>query len=302
MTGRLACLLAAVAVGAAAAPAAARDAEPRFFVAGDGTLALVSRGSGERVVVRYRRDDGRYDAGAIDDIRHLLRSKGGGQQGELSPRFVEVLGYVYGRVGQPLVVLSGYRSPAYNEGLRRRGRKAASGSLHTEGLAADLAVPRDRLFPLWLHLRELGCCGVGFYDGQGFLHVDVGTPRYWEAATSKADEDLRGGNARVFARTDFDRYTAGDDLLVRLHSVTAPPIHIDRRARLVPDGGGAPAPVTVEEVSAGPGASCLAADAASRLVVRGAPAMARGHIELASCAPRVERTPVYIDTNPVAIR
>jgi len=37
------------------------------------------------------------------------------------------------------------------------------------------------------------------------VHVDVGKPRFWEAATSRADEDLSGGNARVFARTDFDR-------------------------------------------------------------------------------------------------
>ena len=39
----------------------------------------------------------------------------------------------------------------------------------------------------------------GYYAKQGFMHVDVGKPRFWEATTSRTDEDLSGGNARVFA-------------------------------------------------------------------------------------------------------
>ena len=61
-------------------------------------------------------------------------------------------------------MLSGYRTPEYNEGIRRRGGKAASGSLHTEGMAADLALPREQLYPLWAHLRGLECCGAGFSE------------------------------------------------------------------------------------------------------------------------------------------
>jgi uncharacterized protein YcbK (DUF882 family) len=276
--------------------------EPRFFVMGSGTLTLRSRATGEQATVRYRQPDGRYDYVAFGDIQRILRSKGGGEQKELSPRFVEVLAYVSERVGEPLLVLSGYRTPAYNEGIRRRGGKAASGSLHTEGLAADLALPREQLYPLWVHLRGLECCGAGYYAKQGFVHVDAGKPRFWEAATSRTDEDLSGGNARVFARTDFDRYRAGEMMLVRLHAVTAPPIRVERTARLVPDGGGAPTALTVDDVDGAPGDGCLVADAATRLLVKGAPKTARGRVVFATCAPRAERAPETIESNAVSVR
>ncbi len=255
-----------------------RVPEPRFFVMGSGTLELVRRDGGERARVRYIQPDGRYDYVAFGEIQRLLRSKGGGAQRELTPRFVELLAHVSDRIGRPLVVLSGYRTPAYNEGLRRRGRRAASGSMHTEGLAADIAIPRDQLLPMWAYVRSLDCCGAGYYAKQGFLHVDVGKPRFWEAATSRTDEDLSGGNARVFARTDFDRYVAGEMPLVRFHGVTEPPIGVERTARLVPQGGGATVPVTLEDLGGGAGDGCLEVDADTRLMVKGLPRTARGHV------------------------
>lgn len=282
--------------------AVAGAAEPRFFVAGDGSLAITNRASGERVDVRYRGDDGRYDYGALDQIRRIMRSKGDRLEGDVTPRFVELLGWVYVRAGQPLLLLSGYRSPAYNEGIRRRGVPAAGGSLHTEGLAADLALPRDLLEPVWLELRGLDCCGAGYYARQGFLHVDVGTPRYWEAGTSRTDENLSAGNARAFARTDFDRYAAGEMLMVRLHGITTPPVRLQRAARLVSDAGAADATVTLEEVGAPPGDGCIVADGATRLLVKGAPRTSRGRIVFTTCEPRVERTPERIESNPVTLR
>jgi uncharacterized protein YcbK (DUF882 family) len=280
---------------------AARAAEPRFFVAGDGSLAIVNRATGERVDVRYRDDAGRYDYDALDRIRRVMRSRDG-LEGEVTPRFVELLSWVYVRAGQPLVLLSGYRSPAYNEGMRRRGLPAAGGSLHTEGLAADLALRRDLLEPLWMELRGLECCGAGHYASQGFLHVDVGKPRFWQTATSRTDEDLSGGNARAFARTDFDRYTAGELVLVRLHGITAPPVRLQRAARLEPDGGSTSAAVTVEEVGAPAAAGCIVADGTTRLLVKGAPRTSRGRVVFTTCEPRVERTPGRIETNPVTLR
>ena len=282
--------------------AVAGAAEPRFTVAGDGSLAIVNRASGERVDVRYRGDDGRYDYGALDEVRRIMRSKGDRLEGDVTPRFVELLGWIYVRAGRPLVLLSGYRSPAYNEGIRRRGVRAAGGSLHTEGLAADLALPRALLGPLWFELRGLECCGAGYYASQGFLHVDVGKPRFWDAASSRTDENLSGGNARAFARTDFDRYTAGEMLLVRLHGITTPPVRLQRFARLVPDGAGERATVTVEEVGASAGAGCIVADGTTRLLVKGAPRTSRGRVVFTTCEPRVERTPEQIETNPVTLR
>src|SRR5262249_60633393 len=119
---------------------------------------------------------------------------------------------------------------------------------HTEGIAADLAFPREQLEPLWLGIRDLDCCGAGYYPKEGFLHVDVGKPRYWEPSTSRVDENLSAGNARVFARTDYDRYVPGDMMLVPLSALTLPPVGPERPPRLGAEGDGTGATVTVEQV------------------------------------------------------
>jgi uncharacterized protein YcbK (DUF882 family) len=274
----------------------------RFYVMGDGTLGVTAIHSSERVTVTYRKADGSYDDAALAKVARVFRSKVG-MVGEISPRFVELLSWVEGQTGKPLSLMSGYRSPAYNEGLRRAGRKAASGSMHTEGMAADLAIPKAKLKDLWLAVRELDCCGAGYYAGNGFLHVDVGTPRFWEAATSKVDENLSAGNARVFARTDYDRYAGGEAMELRLHSVTSPPIHVRRAARLLADGATDGPTVTIEDVEApGGGDGCIEADARSRLRVVGAPVVEKARVVLETCEPRIERTPAQVTSNPVSVR
>jgi len=204
-----------VASGAWAAPL------QRFFVMGDGTLAIVNAHTGERAEARYRKADGTYDQAAIARIRRAFRSSGDDGEGRASLRLIEVLSWVQktSRV-RHLTLMSGYRSPEYNEGLRAKGMRAAGGSLHTEGLAADVAFPRAVLRPLWMKVRALDCCGAGYYAKEGFLHIDVGQPRFWEPSTSRVEENLSAGNARLFGRTEFDRYGKGEEIVVALHAMT----------------------------------------------------------------------------------
>jgi uncharacterized protein YcbK (DUF882 family) len=88
---------------------------------------------------------------------------------------------------QPVRILCGYRTVAFNAELRRRGlqgERHATGvalhSQHTEGRAADIQVFGMATKVLHGHvieayeqgqLPELG--GVGIYEGLGFVHVDV---------------------------------------------------------------------------------------------------------------------------------
>jgi len=299
-------ILATVGVAAgepAPTPAAAEPVDLRYFRAGDGDLAIKSPGLGERASVVYRLPDGTYDEAALARVQRVFRSKGDGKQGEIDLRLVELLAWLQGRTGVgELSLISGYRSPAYNERLRRNGVQAASASLHTQGMAADVAFPQKGLRPLWLQVRELECCGAGYYASPGFLHVDTGQPRFWEAATSKVGEDLSGGNARLFARTEFDRYQAGEGIEVRLRSLTAPPVRLKPIVRAVADGnGGGTREARIDRPLAGAD-GCVEVDAVTRLLVREVPALELGHLELDVCEPRPERTPAVVTSNPIAVR
>jgi len=293
---------------APATPSARTEAEPaprdavqvRYFRAGDGDIDIKSPGLGDRAKVVYRLPDGTYDDAALARVERVFRSKGDGKQGAIDLRLVELLAWLQGQTGvTQLSLISGYRSPAYNERLRRNGVQAASASLHTQGMAADVAFPRKGLKPLWLQVRELECCGAGYYASNGFLHVDTGQPRFWEAATSKVGEDLSGGNARLFARTQYDRYQAGEGIEVRLRSLTAPPVRLKELVRVVADGTTRDA--RIARPAAGPD-GCVEADAGTWLFVREVPPLGLAHLELDVCAPRIERTPAVVTSNPIDVR
>ncbi len=274
-----------VASGAWAAPL------QRFFVMGDGTLAVVNAHTGERAEVRYRKADGTYDQAAIARIRRAFRSSGDDGEGRASLRLIEVLSWVQktSRV-RHLTLMSGYRSPEYNEGLRAKGMRAAGGSLHTEGLAADVAFPRAVLRPLWMKVRALDCCGAGYYAKEGFLHIDVGQPRFWEPSTSRVEENLSAGNARLFGRTEFDRYAKGEEIVVALHAMTVAPVRVGREARFVPEKGDAIAVAVGGELP-------------ERTVrLRGVEEVGRGAFRLTTCEPRPGRTPAAVETNVTEVR
>ena len=309
----LACFLA---LAAPAAPAA----RPRFFVMGDGALAMVNGHTDERTRVSYRRSDGSYDPEALSRIRWLFRSRTDGREGVLSLRLLEVLSALQQRARIPeLVLVSGYRSSEFNEALRQSGRQAAGGSLHTEGLAADLAFPRPRLPALWHVVRALDCCGVGLYEREGFLHVDVGRPRFWEAATSRVSENLSRENARLFARTEFDRYRSGEPITVTLHAMTVPPVAITGEAWLVSEHGArvalrvergdaeatkpqaSSATESLPDADAGRDRRCLVVTPGDRLTLRDVVREERASVELATCEPRSGQTPATVETNPIEI-
>lgn len=288
-------LLALLAVAAAAAAE-----PPRFYFSGDGTLALDhAHFAGETLRVRYRDADGRYDHAALARVEHFFRSREDGAQGPMSLRLLELLDYVEDRYHPTrLTLVSGYRSPEFNRTLRGKGRQVAQASLHTEGMAADVHPAGVKLRPLWNQLRAAQVGGVGLYQGEGFLHLDTGRARFWEAATSGVAQNAAQENARLFARTDFDRYDSLAGAVLSLHSVTALPIGVRRTARLDGDPVALTAPGARDE-----GECWVFTEAAARyeLVVETAIAApsARTPLVLETCAPRAGATPRQITTNAV---
>lgn len=272
-----------------------------FFLSGNGRLKLRHAHFKTSLDVEYRRGDGSYDAKALQRIRHFFRSRSDKREGDVSLRLIELLSFVQNRFRpRSMTLMSGYRSPQHNEGIRAGGAQAAKASLHTEGLAADVKLAGVNLRELWLRLRELESGGVGYYRSGAFLHLDTGPPRFWEETTSRVSEDLSAGNARVFARTEYDRYETLQGATIKLHNVTALPLRIAAQARLVGAQGSF-------DVTLSPG-SGTALDGDCIAVRQYAPAYEvhaaasfrgklHGRLLLTTCTPRLESTPEEIEAN-----
>lgn len=125
--------------------------------------------------------DGRYDPSALAAIDHHLRDFRSGDVKPIDVRLLDLLHALNERLGNgdPVHVISGYRSPATNAMLARRSRQVAKNSYHVKGMAIDVRVPAYRLADL--RDAALGLCqgGVGYYPGSNFIHLDTGPVRAW---------------------------------------------------------------------------------------------------------------------------
>jgi len=77
------------------------------------------------------------------------------------------------RIGKPIVVLSGFRSPEHNAIIG-----GAPQSMHLQGEAADISMANHNPISFFATAKELGFLGFGFYPfGAGnFMHLDLGHP------------------------------------------------------------------------------------------------------------------------------
>lgn len=127
------------------------------------------------------RDSVGYDQQALAALDRILRDWRQDEIKPIDPELYDIMATIAARIGQPphYAIISGYRSPATNEMLRRKGRGAAKHSLHMVGRAIDLRLAGTRLATLRAAAIELGRGGVGYYSRSGFVHIDTGDVRSW---------------------------------------------------------------------------------------------------------------------------
>jgi len=146
-----------------------------------GKLRLYNLHTEERLEIVYRNCCGEYDRKALDALNWLLRCPYTQKTVNMDVRVIEYLNQVDKNLGgnHEIHIVSGYRSPQYNELLFREGRGVAKNSLHMQGRAIDIRIPRlglDRLRQTALSLRY---GGVGYYPLSDFVHLDSGRFRFW---------------------------------------------------------------------------------------------------------------------------
>ena len=142
------------------------------------TLSLYNVHTGERLDVTYY-SSGIYDHDAMSEINNIFRCHYSNELKPMDVRVVDLLCDIKDTFGgqKEVHIISGYRSHAYNEYLRRAGNGVVSNSLHLQGRAIDFRIPRVDSQKLATLARSFHAGGVGRYPD--FVHIDDGRVRYW---------------------------------------------------------------------------------------------------------------------------
>jgi hypothetical protein len=93
-------------------------------------------------------------------------------------------------MGHPLLLTSGYRSPAHNAAVG-----GAKGSYHMKGTAFDINMSNVDPHRCEEEARRVGFTGIGIYARSGFLHVDT-RDGYWRGVQQ----------GKEFPRRSFNRF------------------------------------------------------------------------------------------------
>jgi uncharacterized protein YcbK (DUF882 family) len=136
--------------------------------------------TGESLSLAYAHGD-TYLPEALARVDWFLRDFRNGESRPIDPQLLDRLNLLSELTGTraPFEVISGYRSPATNAALQRRGAGVASGSLHLEGRAIDVRLADVALADLRDAATSLRVGGVGFYPESRFVHLDTGRMRRW---------------------------------------------------------------------------------------------------------------------------
>ena len=275
----------------------------RFFFEGDGRVNVISKRNGAGGWITYRTPDGVYLEPAQRRIDQIFGVPPHAAEGEgMAIRLIAVLDYLQDRLkGGVIKIISGYRSPVYNEGLRKRGRLAARTSMHIEGMAADIEMEGIGAKRLWEFVRGLDCCGAGYYHSRE-MHIDVGPSRFWDETSSKVEQDLGARNKLLLLRTEWDLYHPGEEARMTLGRITDFPIGVRRDAQVIRTGR-EPLAIRLENRS-----DCVLIPnrAAARALVWKVPSNVspteKARIRITFCHRPAPEMPERIDSNPISIR
>ncbi|WP_147306510.1 DUF882 domain-containing protein [Methylovirgula sp. 4M-Z18] len=146
------------------------------------TLSIYYVHTKEANTITFRRD-GHYDADGLEKLNWALRDWRHDEPTKMDPHLFDIVWEVYRESGstQPIIVMSGYRSPETNAMLRHRSHSVAEHSQHILGKAMDVHfqdVPMSKIREIAMKMQR---GGVGYYPTAGtpFCHIDAGGVRSW---------------------------------------------------------------------------------------------------------------------------
>lgn len=134
----------------------------------------------DELLVTYRRG-GDYVPDGLQKISHFLRDHRTQEVYPIDPALLDFLHEVFMLTESrgTFQVISGYRSPATNNMLRKQGRGVAKRSQHMLGKAIDARLSDVDTATLRDAAMSLKRGGVGYYAKSNFVHLDTGRVRRW---------------------------------------------------------------------------------------------------------------------------
>ncbi len=157
-------------------------AAPRLSLATTGSriLPLMDTHHDEYLAAEYY-IDGWYNPDVMAQVDWLMRDWRTDETRRIDPGLLDILYTLQSELGrgEPVHIISGYRTAATNAMLRSRSRNVARNSYHMRGQAADMRIPGVGLRTLRNLAMDLQSGGVGYYPRSDFVHVDTGPVRDW---------------------------------------------------------------------------------------------------------------------------
>ena len=136
----------------------------------------------ETVTAVYKRN-GRFVEAGLQQLSQVMRDHRRNEATKMDPELIDLLWQIHHELGskEPIHLISGYRSRATNDMLRKSVGGQASESRHILGKAADVHFPDVALKQIRYSalIQERG--GVGYYPTSAlpFVHVDTDRVRSW---------------------------------------------------------------------------------------------------------------------------
>jgi len=167
---------AAMAATGSEALAGALTAPPRIVK----SLNLFNTHTHETLEVVFCRD-GVYDQAALAKLNVLLRDHRENESIMMDRGLFDQMWALQQRCGcdEVFEIISGYRSPATNNMLRKNSSGVAENSFHIQGRAIDIRLRGTKLSKLHSEALAMNAGGVGYYPGSDFIHLDTGEVRNW---------------------------------------------------------------------------------------------------------------------------
>jgi uncharacterized protein YcbK (DUF882 family) len=228
-----------------------------FFLMGSGRLHLKNLRNGREARVALLNPDGSLNDAALNEVDRVFGFPTTEKGEHISPRLLGMVSHFADRIapGATINIESAYRSPEYNDNIRKKGANAARTSTHMDGMALDFWLEGVDGKHLWQTLREADCGGIGHYGGKA-IHLDAGRPRFWEAATSGTKTVEPDYNRHLYLSTDYDRYRPGARLRLSLSGLSTFGFGVRPMAVVESEKTGEQSPLALD-LPAAAGSACI---------------------------------------------